>query len=187
MGLTIREKADTLATFRSVSVTLMETLARWVPSTPELEVKTLFGRHLWDFAQHADALGKRTAELRAALHYTRPPTEAYRRVLETLATEPRTAERLYGLYDALLPDLEERYQRYLAHTDRLLDDPSVRVLERMLADFPRWRADREAVARERTDLALQESNWPRRLADQARAVKDWVDPRPAADAAPQPA
>jgi hypothetical protein len=42
-----RDRADTIATFRWVSVHLMEMLARWVPSTPELEVKILFGRHIW--------------------------------------------------------------------------------------------------------------------------------------------
>ena len=59
-----------LATFRYVAVFLMETAARWTPLTPELEVKLLFGRHLWEFAQHADMLGQRTARAarRPALH-----------------------------------------------------------------------------------------------------------------------
>jgi len=186
MGLTIREKADTLATFRFASVHLMETLAQWVPSTPELEVKTLFGRHIWDFAQHADILGKRTAELRAALHYTRPPVEQYRLALDALRTESRTAERLAGMYDVILPDLEERYRRTLDAADRLLDEPSIRVLERILGDFPRWRTDRQAVARERADVAQEDPNWPARLAGQVRAVKELVDSRSGADTAVQP-
>ncbi|KPK05001.1 MAG: hypothetical protein AMS20_07585, partial [Gemmatimonas sp. SG8_28] len=61
MTMSVRERADWIATFRFISVNLMETLARWVPNTPEMEVKLLFGRHLWEFAQHADAFGKRTA------------------------------------------------------------------------------------------------------------------------------
>lgn len=73
MGLILREKAEHLGTFRWLEVFLMETLARWVPTTPEMEVKILMGRHIWDAAQHADALGKRTFELRAPLHYTLTP------------------------------------------------------------------------------------------------------------------
>ena len=74
MTLTVRERADTIGTLRFISVFAMETLARWVPTTPDLEAKIIFGRHIWEFAQHADALGKRTHELRAALHYSPEPT-----------------------------------------------------------------------------------------------------------------
>src|SRR5713101_4107392 len=121
MGLTIREKADTLATFRFISVYLMEMLARWVPTTPELEVKTLFGRHIWDCARHADALGKRTFELRAALHYTRPPPNEYLQLLQAVARETQTPQRLQGMYDVAVPDLEARYRRYVDETDQLVD------------------------------------------------------------------
>ena len=49
-----------MATWRFIAVHLMELLARWVPSAPELEAKALFGRHIWDMAQLADQLGHRT-------------------------------------------------------------------------------------------------------------------------------
>jgi len=68
MSLTISQKADALGTYRFVCARLMETLAAWVPTSPELEVKTLFGRHLWHLAQAADQIGHRTVELRAKLH-----------------------------------------------------------------------------------------------------------------------
>ena len=41
MGLILREKAEHLATFRWPEVFLMETHSRWVPATPEMEVKVL--------------------------------------------------------------------------------------------------------------------------------------------------
>jgi len=86
MGLIVREKAEYLATFRWMEVFLMEMLARWVPTTPEMEVKVLMGRHIWDAAQHADALGKRTFELRAPLHYTLAPLPAYVDKMNELAS-----------------------------------------------------------------------------------------------------
>ena len=180
MSLTIREKADTLGTWRHTNVFLMETLARWVPSTPELEVKTLFGQHLWDLAQHADEIGKRTADLRAPLHYSRKPAAAYAGALEALAGTSGTAERVAGFYDAALPDLERRYRAYLADTDHLLDQPTVRILERFAGDIARMQADRAAVAAERSDLPLTAPGWVEQL--RARLGAAMVEPRPAAGA-----
>ena len=177
MTLTIRDKADTLATFRFVSVHLMETLARWVPTTPELEIKTLFGRHIWDLAQHADLLGKRTFELRAALHYSRRPTGDYLAELERLSAATATADRIGNMYDVLLPDLAARYDRYVREADPLLDEPSVRVIDRIVADYPRLAGDRAAVVSERVDLAA------RRSPDGLGAITQFVDFRPATEAA----
>jgi len=179
MSLTIREKADTLGTWRHTNVFLMETLARWVPTTPELEVKTLFGQHLWDLAQHADEIGKRTADLRAPLHYNRKPTAGYAEALDALAGASGTAERVAGFYDAALPDLERRYRAYLADTDHLLDQPTVRILERLVGDIARMQADRKGVAAERSDLPLTAPGWAEALSGRLRAPGGMVEPRPA--------
>ena len=37
----------------------MRVLGGWIALTPELPAKLLFGRHVWDCAQHADAWGRR--------------------------------------------------------------------------------------------------------------------------------
>lgn len=178
MTLTIRDKADALGTYRFVSVQLMETLARWVPTTPELEVKTLFGRHIWDLAQHADALGKRTFELRAALHYTRRPAAAYGREVDRLTTVTGTADRVANMYDVLLPDLAARYGAYVRAADPLLDEPSIRLIDRILADFPRFASDRAVVLEERAELAL-----PARSPNGLGAIAQIVEPRSAAETA----
>ena len=183
MGFTIRQKADRIGGFRFVSVFLMETLAAWVPTTPELEAKVLFGRHVWDFAQHADQLGRRTGELRAPLQYSHPPTDGYRRVLDALAGASGTIDRVAACYDAFLPDLERRYRAHLAAIDRLDDEPSVRIVERILTDFPRFRADREAFGRERADLAPVDAGAPARLAALAAAEAEIVGERPPTRAA----
>jgi hypothetical protein len=141
----IAQKADILATFRYVAVFLMETTARWTPLTPELEVKLLFGRHLWEFAQHADILGQRTAELRAGLHYTRPPIEAYKQVLDEQVTFETAADRVTSIYDALVPDLTWRYEEILRDADPLLDQPTIRIVERILADLARLQVERREM------------------------------------------
>jgi len=178
MGYSIREKADIVATFRFISVFMMETLARWVPTTPELEVKVVFGRHLWDLAQHADALGKRTAELRIGLQQSRRPAAKYQSVLDTFAGTDLTGQRLDGFFEVMLPDVEARYRRYLESTDYLMDEPTVRILERTLIDYARMKKDREALRQERPDLPADPA-WRDRLSALAKAASDFVDFRPA--------
>src|SRR3954468_22405184 len=123
MRTSVREKADMVATWRHTAVQLMETLARWVPTTPPLEAKALFGRHIWDFAQIADQLGRRTAELRLALHHNRAPVDAYRRALAELNALESTGDRLAAFYDGIVPDLVCRFESLLSTADPLLDDP----------------------------------------------------------------
>ena len=176
---TIRERADAIGTFRFISVNLMETLARWVPLTPELEAKILFGRHIWDMAQHADGLGQRTSELRAPLHYSARPTDAYMKVLDTLAGLTDTAERAEAMYAGFLPDLEKRYQAYLDGTNQMQDEPSVRVIERVLSDFQRMQADYRQFRDQRPDLRPKDKGWNSRFESIAKAPADFIAFRPA--------
>ncbi len=142
MSYSVHDRAEMVGVFRWMSVTAMETLARWVPTTPEMEVKVLFGRHVWDFAQHADGLGKRAFELRAPLHHTLPPTVAYQDWVGAVVACQSTADRIAAMYDAWCPAMAARYRQYLAHTDPLMDEPTVRLIERMLVDFQRMASER---------------------------------------------
>ncbi len=148
MGLTIHEKAEYVATLRWVEVFLMEMLSRWVATTPEMEVKVLFGRHIWDTAQHADALGKRAFEMRAPLHYTLPPAEDYAALLKELGTVEKTADRIGVVYEVMLPALARRYEAYLKNSDALLDEPTFRVIERSMDDGERMRREAADLRKE---------------------------------------
>lgn len=166
MAMILREKAEYLATLRWLEVFLMETLAAWVPTTPEMEVKVLFGRHIWDAAQHADALGKRTFELRAPLHYTLMPLDPYLRVMRELASVEDTAGRIHAIYDVMLPALAARYRHYLANSDSLLDEPSFRVIESSVNDYARMQWERTEVCEELKETLTFDSaraqDWSRR-------------------------
>jgi hypothetical protein len=157
MSMTVDERVQWIATFRFIEVRLMEVAAAWTPSTPEMEAKVVLGRHIWDFAQHADALGKRTFEMRRAEQFSQRPVDGYVGLLEEVAAVQPTADRLAALYDAVLPGLERRYRLYLGQTDALLDAPSVVTIERILADHPRQRAEVEALRRE-LGLAVAKSD-----------------------------
>ena len=177
--MTIPEKASAIATFRAVQVSCMTTLARWIPTTPEMEVKVLFGRHIWEVAQHANALGQRTYELRKPLHFSLPPAEGYARVLATWAAARTTAERVSGYYDVLLPGLQVRYQRYLAATDALLDAPTVRILQGFLTAAAQMQEDTQALCAELPHVRSVESSWREELAHMESALHDMVAPRAA--------
>lgn len=174
---TIAQKADTIATFRHAHVFLMETLARWTPITPQLEVKILFGRHLWECAQHADVLGHRTSELRAGLHYTRPPVAAYKAVLAEIAAYENPTDRVASIYDAILPDLIDRYAVLLRDADPLLDQPSIRLWERIHGDLRRMRVEREELLADAT-LAPATPGWADALKQRLAATAEFTDFRP---------
>ena len=145
MSLSVKERGTAVATHRYVMVKLMETLARWVPTTPEMEVKLLFGSHIWDFAQHADALGKRTHELRMALQHSLPPIPDYRELLDEVDAITDTASRISAFYDVLLPGIGARLRAYLDLTDDLMDGPTVRIVDRILYDHLRMMRECEQL------------------------------------------
>jgi hypothetical protein len=180
MSLSVQNRAEFVATFRFIQVFLMETLARWVPQTPEMEVKVLFGRHIWDLAQQADGLGKRVYELRAPLQFSLRPVEGYVAILEEFARTETTPQKLRGFYDVILPGLAARYRNYLERTDRLLDEPTVRVVQRILDEIQRMIKEADALRTELPQLRLTDKNWPARLAKLEASEPNIVVHRPSA-------
>ncbi len=172
--MTLREKAEHVGTFRAIRVYLMETLARWTPTSPELEAKVLFGRHIWDTAQHADALGKRTLELRAPLHYTLRPTAAYMNVLEEVAAQTGTAERIRCFHEVIVPGLKRRHAQYMAASDRLQDEPTARILDRIDSDDARMIEESRAALGEMSHLKVADPELIERLRNAEKAVRDFV-------------
>jgi hypothetical protein len=154
VNLTVSDRVCTIATFRFVEVRLMELLARWTPTTPEMEAKVLFGRHIWLHAQHADILGKRTFELRRPEHYTLRAAQEYVQLLDDVAAVRATDERISAFYDGILPGLHRRYSEYVAITDSVLDEPTVVLVERILGDLVRERAEAAAL---RAEIGLPSS------------------------------
>jgi hypothetical protein len=142
--LNVKQRANTVGTLRFASVFLMETLARWIPATPEMEVKMLFSRQVWRMAQQADRLGRRARELRAPLHYSRPPRAEFLAALKQLAAVTDTIDRIDAFHSVALPALAAGYNSYLAETDRLTDEPTVMICDQALGEI-------EAMQRERNE------------------------------------
>ncbi len=170
MMKTVKDRCRAVATYRHVSVRLMEIVARWTPSTPEMEAKVMFGRHIWDYAQMADALGKRTFELRQPEHYSLAPVEAYEALLEKVSAQQSTGERIAALYDGVLPGLIGRYGGYVAASDPILDEPSIVIVERNVRELERQRGEAATLQRE---LALG-AHGAAGFAALERAIGDFV-------------
>jgi hypothetical protein len=163
MQLNVKQRGDHVATFRWIEVRVMETLARWVPTTPETEVKLAFGTHLWDLAQHADNLGKRTHELRLPPQCSVEPAPGYVLFLADLAETAASDQRVAAFYDCLLPALERRYRDYVARVDPLLDGPTLRIVEHILFDIGRMKAEGQALRNEVPAVASTDAAWLARL------------------------
>jgi len=174
MALTVKQRGQHIATFRFVEVRLMEILSAWVPSTPEMEAKLLFGPHIWDAAQAADALGKRAHELRLPLQHSIAPAAAYLALLAELGAVDGAARRIGALYDVMLPGLAARYRRYLQRTDNLMDAPSVRVIEGILTAGERMVREADKLRAELPALQCGDQAWLQQFTAREEGVLELV-------------
>lgn len=174
MSLSVKDRGAWVATYRYIHVALMEMLARWVPTTPEMEVKLVLGSHIWYMAQHADALGRRTHELRLALQHSIPPVQEYLSFLDELGGVTETPKRLSGMYDVMLPALGSRLRSYLERTDHLMDAPTVRILERLLDEDQRMIREGRELRTELPAIGGVDATWVERLAAAEASVPDPV-------------
>ena len=174
MSLTVRDRATTIATLRHIEITLMETLARWVPTTPLMEAKVLFGRHIWEVAQHADILGKRTHELRAPMNLTLAPSADYASFLADVAAIAEEKDRVAVFYDAVLPAVIARCRDYLDATDSLLDEPSVRILRRIVMDSEAMIEESKAFRAKHPAIASADPALAPRFAARERDITNYV-------------
>jgi hypothetical protein len=167
----VDDSARRIRNYRYAEERLTRVLGGWIALTPELPAKLLFGRHVWDCAQHADAWGRRLPELRAPAQQSEPANDAmvaFMRLLETPEGPRQTLERIAGVYGVLKPHLVTVYARHLASANPVYEPPTRRILVRCLEEERRHaaagatvldRLDADAGARERV------ADWRYRLFD----------------------
>lgn len=115
----------------------MRMLGGWIALTPEVSAKLLMGRHVWDNAQHADALGRRLPELRAQAQVSEPVNTAFVACLDAIeeAEQPgQTVERLVGVYRVLKPHLLATYEDHMQRANEVYEPPTLRILARCAED-----------------------------------------------------
>jgi hypothetical protein len=155
----------------------MRVLGGWIALTPELPAKLLFGRHVWDCAQHADLWGRRLPELRAPAQQSEPANGAVVTLLDLVETAEgpeQTVERVTAIYRVLKPHLATLYERHLAVANPVYEPPTRRILERLITE-ERRHAAAGAIVLERllagdpAHTARAEA-WERRLLDALAAA-----------------
>lgn len=139
----------------------MRTLGGWIALTPELPVKLLFGRHVWDCAQHADLWGRRLPELRSQAHQGEPPSEGFARLvdhIDGIQERHESIERVVSVYRVLKPHLIAAYESHLAGANAVYEPPTRRILARCLEEERRHVAAAAAIL----------DRWPEAARDRAR-------------------
>jgi hypothetical protein len=152
---------------------MMRMLGGWIALTPELDAKLLFGRHVWDCAQHADLWGRRLPELRAAAQQSEPASEgivAWLDLVQRHEGPGQTVERVIAIYRVLKPHLATVYERHLAVANLVYEPPTRRILDRCVGEERRHAAAGARVLERllgAADPALHEraQAWERRLLD----------------------
>ncbi len=131
------ESARVIRNYRYAVERTMRILGGWIALTPELSAKLLFGRHVWDNAQHADALGNRLPELRAHAQVSEPANPdfvAFMNAVEEPSGPEQTVERLVGVYRVVKPHLLASYEDHLRRVNAVYEPPTERILVRLIED-----------------------------------------------------
>ena len=134
-AFSVDASAKLIRHYRYVEERMMRLLGGWIALTPEVPVKLLFGRHVWDCAQHADVWGRRLPELRSPAQRSEPANErvvAFMDLLESRQTPSATPERVTGIYRVLKPHLIAVYAGHLADANAIYEPPTRRILQRCL-------------------------------------------------------
>jgi len=133
----VEASARRIRNYRYAEERMMRTLGGWIALTPELAPKLLFGRHVWDCAQHADLWGRRLPELRAPAQQSEPAKPEFVQFMDLVdgrEARHQTVERVVGVYRVLKPHLVATYHAHLAAANPVYEPPTRRILERCLAE-----------------------------------------------------
>jgi len=114
------------------------------------------------------------------LQHSVRPTDRYVDLLASVAAVGPTSQRLAAMYDMLLPALAGRQQRYLEQADKLVDAPTVRILERYLVDHTRMIDSAQALRHDLPALQLTDRQWLATLQRDEAALELLAAPEPAA-------
>jgi len=161
----VEASARTIRYYRYAEERMMRIVGGWIALTPELPAKLVFGRHVWDCAQHTDLLGRRLPELRSPAQQSEPPNERFVRFMDRLespAERDQTPQRLLGVYRVLKPHLIAAYELHLRTASPIYEPPTCRILERLVAEERRHVAAGLAVWRH---LGAHSAEWVSEVGD----------------------
>jgi hypothetical protein len=135
IGFSVDENVRRLVRFHWAERGIMLAAVARLPATPEWEVKCALALHQWLDAGHANAIRMRITEMRNPVpRMDVAPDPALDGFLEEVIRAEDTVELLAGLYGVAHPALLDAYRAHIAHTNPLVDHPTVRTLRQAIAD-----------------------------------------------------
>lgn len=141
-GYSVDENVNLLKRYNYVEARTYEILAAHLARTPEWEVKSAFGLHLWLVAEHSAQFRKRIAEMRQPpLHLDAVPDARLEALFDELLRSDTTIELLVGIYGTVQAELAAAYRTHLTKTNPLADHPTYRLLSFIVQDteqMVRW-------------------------------------------------
>lgn len=135
LGCGVEENARRLHRLAYVEQRLMFIAAGHLLSVPQWEAKFLLGRHLYEDAEHHQALRTRISELRRSAHSVdAAPDPALAALMDEAIRADDGIELLTGIYRVLKPALIAAYWAHGAQINPLVDYPTGRVLRLVLPE-----------------------------------------------------
>lgn len=136
----VRQSAGFIMNYRYAEERMMRMMAGWIALTPEIPVKIETARQVYECALHADALGKRLAELRSQAQVSRPSNESFVAFMNAIEDKEQwedTIERLVGIYRVLKPHLLSHYSSHVTAANPIYEPPTLRILAHLVDDEKR--------------------------------------------------
>lgn len=127
------ENKRLLNRYRFVEHELLRALAGWLPATPQMELKLLMGRLIWEDAQHVHQLYQRLREIQTPA-FRDPDDPALIGLMAEVIHAPSAQDLLAGLLRVLKPAMIEAYGWHMAQTFANPDAPTRYAFRHILLD-----------------------------------------------------
>src|SRR6266581_1224335 len=127
-GLSVEECVRRLKRYHYAFKRLHQIFTARITAEPLYELKMGFSLHAHLCAEHVAALRKRVGEMREPpLGLEAVPDPNLEIFFDEILAAPSTEELVVGLYEKAIPALKGAMEKHLNDTNRLVDQPSVRV------------------------------------------------------------
>jgi hypothetical protein len=149
-GLTIHALAARCQHYRQRSESLFELAGRWSAIAEGNTDRVVLARVATHWASHAERWAERIPAHGSGTSTMPDTDDAWQRwsvAVQAVTEAGPTALGLRGLYE-LVAQLADELENWLAHHDPDVDAPTVRVLELIVSDLRRNRADLAGIAPE---------------------------------------
>ncbi|HSJ16957.1 MAG TPA: DUF455 family protein [Solirubrobacterales bacterium] len=144
-GYDVDENAIRFSNYFHVLRALLHLSNGWLPLAAGFELKYRLGDHLHDDARSISKIRRRLYELRHPSDYPGAPGPELAELLDRMETAGGVDEYLAIAYGEAKPLLVKAFRIHLDRLDPVSDEPSLRLLEQMLARQERHISDFAAV------------------------------------------